>query len=115
MLTPKIDPSVFVAKGAIVLGDVTIEKDCSIWYNATVRSTESYIKIGKGSNVQDNAVIHVSHDYPTTIGSYVTIGHGAIIHGCSIDDNVSIIVCQTIDGKHKITIDYPFLFALIPP
>ena len=90
MLTPKIDPSVFVAKGAVVLGDVTIEKDCSIWYNATVRSTESYIKIGKGSNVQDNAVIHVSHDYPTTIGSYVTIGHGAIIHGCSIDDNALI-------------------------
>lgn len=87
MLKPNIDPSVFVAKGAVVLGDVTIAKNCSIWYNATVRSTESYITIGEGSNVQDNAVIHVDHNHPTIIGSYVTIGHGAIIHGCTIDDN----------------------------
>lgn len=87
MLKPKIDPSVFIAKGAVVLGDVTIAKECSIWYNATVRSTESYITIGEGSNVQDNAVIHVDHNHPTIIGSYVTIGHGAIIHGCTIDDN----------------------------
>lgn len=87
MLKPKIDSSVFVARGAVVLGDVTIAKDCSIWYNATVRSTESYITIGEGSNVQDNAVIHVSHNHPAIIGSYVTIGHGAIVHGCSIGDN----------------------------
>lgn len=79
MLTPKIDGSAFIAKGAVVLGDVTIEKDCSIWYNATVRSTESYIKIGEGSNVQDNAVVHVAHDHPTLIGSYVTIGHGIMV------------------------------------
>ena len=90
MLKPTIDPSVFVAKGAVVLGDVTIEKDCSIWYNATVRSTESYIKIGEGTNVQDNAVIHVGYTHPTAIGSYVTIGHGAIVHGCTIEDNVLI-------------------------
>ena len=87
MLTPNIHPSAFVAKGAVVLGNVTLEKDCSIWYNATVRSTESYIKINAGSNVQDNAVIHVDFNHPTVIGSHVTIGHGAIIHGCSIDDN----------------------------
>lgn len=87
MLKPKIDPSAFIAKGAVVLGDVTIGKDCSIWYNSTVRSTESYITIGEGSNVQDNACIHVDFEHPTIIGSHVTIGHGAIIHGCSIDDN----------------------------
>ena len=90
MLNPQIDPSVFVAKGAVVLGDVTIEKDCSIWYNATVRSTESYIKIGAGTNVQDNAVIHVGSKHPTIIGSYVTIGHGAIVHGCTVEDNALI-------------------------
>lgn len=90
MFTPTIDSSVFVAKGAVVLGDVTIEKNCSIWYNATVRSTESYIKIGEGTNVQDNAVIHVGYTHPTTIGSYVTIGHGAIVHGCTVDDNTLI-------------------------
>ncbi len=90
MLKPNIDPSVFVAKGAVVVGDVTIEKNCSIWYNATIRCTEAPITIGEGSNVQDNAVIHVSHDHPVTIGSYVTIGHGAIIHGCTIEDNALI-------------------------
>ena len=90
MKKPKIDPSVFVAKGAIVLGDVTMDKNCSVWYNATVRSTESYITIGEGSNVQDNAVIHVGYETPTFIGSYVTIGHGAIIHGCTIEDNALI-------------------------
>ena len=90
MLKPNIDPSVFVAKGAVVIGDVTIEKDCSIWYNATIRCTEAPITIGEGSNVQDNAVIHVSHNCPVTIGSHVTIGHGAIIHGCTIEDNALI-------------------------
>ena len=90
MLKPNIDSSVFVAKGAVVIGDVTIAKDCSIWYNATIRSTEDPITIGEGSNVQDNAVIHVSPNFPTTIGSYVTIGHGAIVHGCTIDDNALI-------------------------
>ena len=90
MLKPNIDPSVFVAKGAVVIGDVTIEKDCSIWYNATIRCTEAPITIGEGSNVQDNAVIHVSHGCPVTIGSHVTIGHGAIIHGCTIEDNALI-------------------------
>ena len=90
MFKPNIDPSVFVAKGAVVVGDVTIEKNCSIWYNATIRCTEAPITIGEGSNVQDNAVIHVSHDHPVTIGSYVTVGHGAIIHGCTIEDNALI-------------------------
>ncbi len=90
MQKPNIDSSAFIAKGAVVLGDVTIKKNCSIWYNATIRCTEAPITIGEGSNVQDNAVIHVSHNYPTTIGSYVTIGHGAIIHGCTIKDNALI-------------------------
>ena len=90
MFKPNIDSSVFVAKGAVIIGDVTIAKDCSIWYNATIRSTEAPITIGEGSNVQDNAVIHVAPNFPTTIGSYVTIGHGAIIHGCTIDDNALI-------------------------
>ena len=102
MLKPKIDSSVFIAKGAVVLGDVTIEKNCSIWYNATIRCTEVPITIGEGSNVQDNAVIHVSHNCPTTIGSYVTIGHGAIVHGCTIDDNALIGMGSIILNGAKI-------------
>ena len=90
MQKPTIDPSVFIAPGAVILGDVTIEKNCSIWYNSTIRCIEAPILIGEGSNVQDNAVIHVSHNQPVTIGSYVTIGHGAIIHGCTIEDSTLI-------------------------
>ena len=90
MQKPTIDSSVFVAPGAVILGDVTIEKNCSIWYNSTIRCIEAPILIGEGSNVQDNAVIHVSHNQPVTIGSYVTIGHGAIIHGCTIEDSTLV-------------------------
>lgn len=87
MLKPNIDSTAYIAKGAVVLGNVTIEENCSIWYNVTIRSTEAPITIGKGSNIQDNSVLHVDYHHPVTIGSYVTVGHGAIIHGCSIDDN----------------------------
>ena len=90
MLKPNIDSSAFIAKGAVVIGNVTISKNCSIWYNATLRCTEAPITIGECSNVQDNAVVHVSPNYPTTIGAYVTVGHGAIIHGCTIEDNALI-------------------------
>ena len=90
MQKPTIDSSVFVAPGAVILGDVTIEKNCSIWYNSTIRCIEAPILIREGSNIQDNAVIHVSHSQPVTIGSYVTIGHGAIIHGCTIEDSTLV-------------------------
>ena len=79
--------SIFIAPGAIVLGDVTLGEDVGIWYNATVRGDRAPIVIGKRSNVQDNAVVHVDAKYPVTIGENVTIGHGAIIHGCEIGDN----------------------------
>lgn len=79
--------SIFIAPGAVVLGDVTLGEAVGIWYNATVRGDRAPIVIGKRSNVQDNAVVHVDAKYPVTIGENVTIGHGAIIHGCEIGDN----------------------------
>lgn len=79
--------NVFIAPGAIVLGDVTLGEDVGIWYHATVRGDRASIVIGSRSNVQDNAVVHVDANYPVTIGENVTIGHGAIIHGCEIGDN----------------------------
>ena len=79
--------SVFIAPGAIVLGNVTAEEDVGIWYHATVRGDRGSIVIGKGSNIQDNCVVHVDEGYPVEIGEYVTIGHGAIIHGSKIGDN----------------------------
>ena len=80
----------YIAEGAVVKGNVQMGEDVSIWYNATVRGDSAEIKIGDRTNVQDNAVIHVDTHYPTTIGNGVTIGHGAIVHGCTVGDNTLI-------------------------
>ena len=77
----------YIAEGAIVLGDVTLGEDSSVWFHATVRADREKSVIGTGSNIQDNAVVHTDKGYVVEIGSLVTIGHGAIIHGCSIGDN----------------------------
>ena len=87
MIKPQIDSTAFVAKGAAIYGNVTLKKECNVWYNATIRSVDDAIVIGEGSNIQDNAVVHTDKGYTVTIGSLVTVGHGAIIHGCSIGDN----------------------------
>ena len=85
-----IDKSVFIASGAKVIGNVTIGKDSSIWFNAVIRGDSSTINIGEKSNVQDNAVIHTSIDSKVVVGDKVTIGHGAIVHGCTIGNNVLV-------------------------
>lgn len=79
--------NVFIAPGAVVLGDVHLEENVGIWYNATVRGDREPIHIGRGSNIQDNCVVHVDAGFPVTIGENVTVGHGVIIHGCNIGDN----------------------------
>ena len=79
-----------MADGAVVLGDVTIEKDVSIWYNAVIRGDANSISIGEGTNIQDLAVLHVDADASLAIGKNVTIGHGAILHGCTIKDQALI-------------------------
>lgn len=85
-----IDKSVFLADGAKVIGEVKIGKNSSVWFNAVIRGDSNEVKIGEGSNVQDNAVIHTSKDFGVQIGDNVTIGHGAIVHGCTIGNNVMI-------------------------
>ena len=85
-----IDPTVFIARGSIVLGAVTIGADSGIWYNAVVRGDAAPIAIGERTNVQDCAVLHVDEGFPVTIGSGVTIGHGAVVHGCEVGDNTMI-------------------------
>ena len=82
-----ISEAAFIAPGAIVSGNVTIAEDVGVWYHAVVRGDREPIVVGKGSNIQDNCVVHVDAGYPVTIGENVTIGHGAIIHGCRIGDN----------------------------
>src|SRR5512142_474650 len=86
----KIHPTVFMAETATVVGDATIGKDASVWFGAVVRADAEPIRIGEGSNVQDTAVLHVDPGFPCTIGARVTIGHGAIIHGATGEDDVLI-------------------------
>lgn len=84
---PKVHGSVFVAKGARIIGDVEIDEDSSVWFNVVVRGDVHYIRIGKRTNIQDNSVLHVNHDrFPCVIGSDVTIGHQAIVHACTVGD-----------------------------
>lgn len=87
MTEGRIHETAFIAPGAVVLGDVTLGEDVSIWYNATVRGDRGSVVIGRGSNIQDNAVVHLDSGYSVVIGENVTVGHGAIVHGCTIDDN----------------------------
>ncbi len=85
-----IDPSVFIAAGAVIVGEVRIGALSSVWFNAVIRGDTDRIAIGERTNVQDNAVIHVDAGLPTSIGSGATIGHSAVIHGATIDDDVLI-------------------------
>lgn len=103
----KISNSTFIAEGARILGDITTKENVNIWYNAVIRADYNSVEIGKNSNVQDNAVIHLSHDSKVEIGENVTIGHSAIVHGAKIEDNViigmgSIILDNSIIGKNSI-------------
>ncbi len=82
--------ALFIAGNATVIGDVVIDEGSSVWYGAVIRGDRDAIRIGKGSNIQDNAVIHTSEGHPVSIGDDVSIGHGAILHGCSVSDQVLI-------------------------
>jgi carbonic anhydrase/acetyltransferase-like protein (isoleucine patch superfamily) len=89
--TPFIPNDCFLAENATVVGDVVLGNQCSIWFNAVIRGDVHYIKLGDRVNVQDGAVIHATYKTsPTNIGDNVTIGHNAIVHGCTIHDNVLI-------------------------
>lgn len=87
---PDAARSLFVAWNAEVCGEVTLSEESSVWYSATVRGDIAPVSIGRGSNIQDNAVIHVDSDAPTRIGDQVTVGHGAIVHGATIGDRCII-------------------------
>ena len=84
--SPLLDESVVVMDGARVVGNVRMGPGCSVWYNAVIRA-EQDVTIGRDTHVQDNAVIHVSEGHPVHIGDGVSIGHGAIVHGCTVGDN----------------------------
>ena len=89
--SPKIGEDCFIAENAVIVGEVEMGNQCSIWFNAVLRGDVHSIKMGDKVNVQDGAVIHCTYKKaPTTIGNNVSIGHNAIVHGCTIDDNVLI-------------------------
>ena len=88
--SPILHPSAFVAPGAVVIGDVTLGKESSVWYNTVLRGDINEIKVGARSNIQDGSVVHLADDYGAYVGDYVTIGHQALIHACKIDDEVLI-------------------------
>jgi len=115
--SPLFDETVFVAPSADIIGDVELGSDSSIWFNTTIRGDVNYIRIGERSNVQDNACIHVMNQTgPTVIGDDVTIGHNAMVHGCTIHDRVLIGIHATILDEAVIPSDVIIAAgALVPP
>lgn len=89
--SPQIPDDCFVADNATIVGEVEMGEECSVWFNAVIRGDVHYIKIGNRVNIQDGAVIHCTYQkHPTVIGNNVSVGHNAIVHGCTIEDNVLI-------------------------
>lgn len=89
--TPIIPEDCYVAANATIIGEVVLGENCSVWFNAVIRGDVNFIKIGNKVNIQDGAVIHCTYQkHPTVIGNNVSIGHNAIVHGCTIHDNVLI-------------------------
>jgi carbonic anhydrase/acetyltransferase-like protein (isoleucine patch superfamily) len=82
-----IDPSVFIAQGAIVLGTVELGKDVSVWYNVVIRGDTDRITVGAGTNIQDLSLLHADPGVPCVVGRRVTVGHRVILHGCTIEDD----------------------------
>lgn len=98
--TPSVGANTFLAETATIIGDVSMGKDCSVWYNAVIRGDVNRIHIGDKVNIQDNVMVHCTHEKTEThIGNNVSIGHNAIVHGCQIHDNVLI-------GMGAIVMDY---------
>lgn len=98
-IVPVCHGSVFVAEGAMVIGDVEIGEDSSVWYHTVIRGDIHRIRIGERTNVQDNSTLHVTRRDPLTVGNEVTIGHGAVVHGCTVEDLCLIgIGAVVLDG-----------------
>lgn len=98
---PLLGENVFVAEGARLVGDVTIGKDSSIFYNAVLRADLAPIQVGERTNIQDNVTFHVSEGKGIVVGNNVTVGHNAVLHACTVDDNALIgMGAIVMDGAH---------------
>ena len=87
---PKLAENVFLAENAAVIGDVTLDEGVNVWYGAVIRGDEDSVTVGAGSNVQDNATLHVGQGFPLSVGKGVTVGHNAVVHGCTVGDDTLI-------------------------
>jgi len=87
---PRVPASAFIAPSADVLGDVTLGEESSVWYQAVIRGDINRIVVGPRSNIQDGAVVHLADDFPALIGELVTVGHKAVVHACTIDNEVLV-------------------------
>ena len=97
---PQIDPEAWVAPGAVIVGQVTLGRGVTVWYNAVIRADHEPISVGAGSNIQDGAVLHIEHGQPVVIGRDVTVGHGAIVHSATVEDGALIGMGSTVlDGS----------------
>ena len=99
---PMVSNNTYISESVDIIGDVTIEENCNIWFGARLRGDMNKIHVGKGSNIQEKSVLHVDTDFETIIGENVTVGHGAIVHGCTICDNVLIGMGSIILNGAKI-------------
>lgn len=104
---PRLGQGVYVARGATVIGDVTLGDHSSVWCNAVLRGDINRIVVGHHSNVQDNAVLHLADDYGCVLGNFVTVGHNAIVHACTVEDEVlvgmgSVILDGAVVGAQSI-------------
>jgi gamma-carbonic anhydrase len=104
---PKLGRGVYIAKTAVVIGDVTLGAHSSVWYNAVVRGDINRIVVGHHSNIQDNAMLHLADDFACIVGNWVTVGHGAIVHACKVGDEVlvgmgAVILDGAVIGKQSL-------------
>ena len=101
-IAPRIASSVYLAPGSVVIGDVEIGADSSVWFNAVIRGDVAPIRIGERSNVQDGAVLHVDSGTPCIVGNEVTIGHAAIVHATTVGDGVTIGMGAVVLSRSQI-------------
>jgi carbonic anhydrase/acetyltransferase-like protein (isoleucine patch superfamily) len=112
----KVHPTAFIAPNAVVVGDVTVGADASVWFGAVVRGDVEAVVIGPQTNIQDGAVLHADTGKPCRLGARVTLGHGAIVHGAIVDDDVLIGIRATVlNGAHIGRDSVIAAGALVPP
>jgi carbonic anhydrase/acetyltransferase-like protein (isoleucine patch superfamily) len=112
---PRIASRVYLAPGSVVIGDVDIGADSSVWFNAVIRGDVAPIRIGERSNVQDGAVLHVDTGTPCIVGNEVTIGHAAIVHGTTVGDGVTIGMGAVVLSRSRIGMEAIIAAAALIP